>query len=133
MVFILVKDKYFYSEIQSREKYFSYISIVFKKRMQENIGQSDQIALSNNSVFNKHKNSFISQFLQFSSSVSAVAGGVILSSNTPVSKYGFILLALSSSQIFISSSMTGNKGLMMYSASLFVFVDCLGIYRWLLH
>ncbi|ABW26139.1 hypothetical protein AM1_1100 [Acaryochloris marina MBIC11017] len=101
--------------------------------MQENIGQSDQIALSNNSVFNKHKNSFISQFLQFSSSVSAVAGGVILSSNTPVSKYGFILLALSSSQIFISSSMTGNKGLMMYSASLFVFVDCLGIYRWLLH
>ncbi len=57
----------------------------------------------------------------------------MLSSNTEVSKYGFILLALSSSQIFISSSIAGNKGLMMYAASLFIFVDCFGIYRWLLY
>lgn len=102
-------------------------------KMQERIGQNNQLALASNSLFGKGQNIFISNFLKFSSSVCAVAGGVILSSNTPVSKYGFILLALSSSQIFISSSLTSNKGLMLYSASLFIFVDCLGIYRWLLY
>lgn len=75
----------------------------------------------------------LSCILRFSSSVLAITGGVILSSNIPASKYGFILLALSSSQIFVSSLISGDKSLMIYSASLFVFVDCLGIYRWLLH
>lgn len=74
----------------------------------------------------------LAKTLQFTSSVCAVAGGVLVSSNTAVSKYGFILLACSSSQIFLSSSMLKDKSLMFYSASLFIFVDCLGIYRWLL-
>lgn len=101
--------------------------------MQERIEQNSQIDFSNNPALAKTKVSLISHFFQFSSSVCAVAGGIILSSNTPASKYGFILLALSSSQIFISSSLKSNKGLMLYSASLFIFVDCLGIYRWLLY
>ncbi len=74
----------------------------------------------------------LARTLQFSSSACAVAGGVLVSSNTAVSKYGFIILALSSSQIFASSFLLRNQSLMIYAASLFIFVDCLGIYRWLL-
>jgi hypothetical protein len=71
--------------------------------------------------------------LQFSSSVCAVIGGVLLSSNTSVSKYGFILLACSSSQIFLASWMLKQKALMIYGGSVFILVDCLGMYRWLIH
>ena len=74
----------------------------------------------------------LAKYLQYSSSVCAVAGGVLLSSNTEVSKYGFIFLALSSSQIFLSSFLLKNKSLMIYGASLFTLVDCVGIYRWIL-
>lgn len=56
----------------------------------------------------------------------------MLASNTEISRYGFILLALSSSQMLASSTMVRNKSLMVYSASIFIFVDCLGIYRWVL-
>ncbi len=70
--------------------------------------------------------------LQFSSSVFAVAGGTLLASNTDVSKYGFILLAMSSGQMLITSALTDNKSLMIYAGSVFCFVDCLGVYRWLI-
>jgi hypothetical protein len=76
--------------------------------------------------------SFLVKVLQFSSSVCAVAGGIVLASNIEVSRYGFILLALSSSQMLISSIMIRNKHLIIYSSSVFIFVDCLGIYRWVL-
>jgi hypothetical protein len=76
--------------------------------------------------------STLAKFLHYSSSACAVAGGTILASNTEVSGYGFILLALSSSQMLISSMLVQNKRLIIYSASLFIFVDCLGIYRWVL-
>jgi hypothetical protein len=69
--------------------------------------------------------------LQWSSSACAVAGGVILASNTNISGYGFIFLALSSSQLLASSVLTKNQSLMVYAGSLFVFVDCLGMFRWL--
>jgi hypothetical protein len=72
------------------------------------------------------------KFLHYSSSACAVAGGTILASNTEASGYGFILLALSSSQMLISSILIQDKRLIIYSASLFIFVDCLGIYRWVL-
>ena len=74
----------------------------------------------------------IAKGLQFSSSFFAVAGGTLLASNTEVSKYGFILLALSSGQMLGTSILTQNRSLMVYSASVFCFVDCLGVYRWLL-
>jgi hypothetical protein len=70
--------------------------------------------------------------LQASSSVCAVAGGVILASNTNVSSYGFLFLALSSSQMLVSAFLQNNTSIMIYAGSLFVFVDCLGIYRWVL-
>jgi hypothetical protein len=72
------------------------------------------------------------RFFHYSSSACAVAGGTMLASNTEVSGYGFILLALSSSQMLMSSILIQDRRLIIYSASLFVFVDCLGIYRWVL-
>lgn len=70
--------------------------------------------------------------LQTSSSICAVAGGIILASNTNVSSYGFFFLALSSSQMLVSAFFQHNTSIMIYAGSLFIFVDCLGIYRWIL-
>ncbi len=74
----------------------------------------------------------LSKILQASSSACAVTGGVILASNTNVSSYGFFFLALSSSQMLLSSVLTRNTSMIIYAGSLFIFVDCLGIYRWIL-
>jgi hypothetical protein len=70
--------------------------------------------------------------LQWSSSACAIAGGVILASNTAISGYGFIFLALSSSQLLLSTIQTQNRSLMFYAGSVFFFVDCFGIIRWLI-
>jgi hypothetical protein len=70
--------------------------------------------------------------LQWSSSACAIAGGVILASNTTISGYGFIFLALSSGQLLLSSIQTQNRSLMFYAGSVFFFVDCFGIIRWLI-
>jgi hypothetical protein len=78
----------------------------------------------------ENQNSLVKK-IQLSSSACAVAGGVMLASNTGVSGYGFIFLALSSSQLLVSSILTKNQSLMIYSGSLFLFVDCLGMLRWL--
>ncbi|MDJ0631674.1 MAG: hypothetical protein QNJ34_00640 [Xenococcaceae cyanobacterium MO_188.B29] len=85
----------------------------------------------------KPKNKKISKyhttdFLKLSSSFFALAGGVILASNTNSSGYGFIFLALSSIQMLMSSILMKDKTLIAYSASLFIFVDSFGIYKWLL-
>jgi hypothetical protein len=72
------------------------------------------------------------KILQTSSSVCAIAGGIMLASNTNVSSYGFLFLALSSSQLLFSAFLQQNTSIMIYAGSLFVFVDCLGIYRWIL-
>ena len=71
--------------------------------------------------------------LKLSSSAFAIAGGSLLAANLPdISKYGFILLAMSSSQMLIASLCTKDKVMIVYAASLFLFVDCFGIYRWVL-
>ena len=74
----------------------------------------------------------ISMNLKRSSSVCASAGGVILASNTSISGYGFLFLFLSSGQLLIASLRDRDLEMIRYSASLFVFVDCLGVYRWIL-
>lgn len=74
-----------------------------------------------------------SNCLKLSSSFCALLGGILLASNTEVSKYGFIFLALSSSQLLAASIQEKDKTMILYSASLFVFVDCMGVYRWLLN
>lgn len=70
--------------------------------------------------------------LKFSSSFCAVIGGVILAANIKISSYGFICLALSSSQLLIASIQNKDYPMVIYAASIFLFVDCLGVYRWLL-
>jgi hypothetical protein len=74
----------------------------------------------------------IAKWLQWSSCAFAIMGGVMLASNTKISSYGFIFLALSSSQMLAASIRRKNTEMIIYSASLFLFVDCMGIYRWIL-
>ncbi len=72
------------------------------------------------------------QLLIISSSFCAVFGGVILAAKLSISSYGFLFLALSSGQLFIASIKTRDYLMIVYSGSIFLFVDCLGVYRWLL-
>ncbi|PZD70569.1 hypothetical protein C1752_10576 [Acaryochloris thomasi RCC1774] len=71
--------------------------------------------------------------LKFSSSLFVVIGGILLASNIASSKYGFLLLAMSSSQLVLASFLDKDKSLLVYSLSLFLCVDCLGVYRWILN
>jgi hypothetical protein len=74
----------------------------------------------------------VSRYLRSSSSICAIAGGIILASNTPISGYGFLFLFLSSGQLLMASVRERDLEMIRYAASLFIFVDCLGIYRWIL-
>jgi hypothetical protein len=56
----------------------------------------------------------------------------MLASKTNVSSYGFIFLAFSSSSMLLANTLLNNKSMIIYAASLFIFVDCLGIYCWLI-
>jgi hypothetical protein len=78
-----------------------------------------------------HK-SKLSAALKWSSSCFAVLGGVILAANIPISGYGFIFLAMSSGQLLISSLLQRDRQMIIYAGAVFMFVDCLGVYRWLL-
>jgi hypothetical protein len=79
----------------------------------------------------KRRKSF-GHFLKLSSSSCALTGGILLASNTPSSGYGFIFLALSSGQLLLASLQERDRTMILYAASLFIFVDCLGVYRWVL-
>jgi hypothetical protein len=106
------------SQIEIRE--FTYFEGEQSERLQETHPESIP------------KKDSIAKFLQWSSSACAVAGGVMLASNSAVSGYGFIFLALSSSQMLVASIRTQNTSMIVYAGSVFLFVDCLGIYRWIL-
>ncbi|GAP94233.1 hypothetical protein NIES2104_07440 [Leptolyngbya sp. NIES-2104] len=69
--------------------------------------------------------------LKRSSSICAIAGGVLLAAKVDLNGYGFIFLALSSSQMLLASILRKDQSMIFYSASLFLFVDCLGVYRWI--
>ena len=71
--------------------------------------------------------------LKISSSLCALCGGILLASKIPISGYGFILLAMSSSQLLVASILLKDKIMIFYAASVFIFVDCFGVYRWLLN
>ncbi|MBD2663506.1 hypothetical protein B6N60_03400 [Richelia sinica FACHB-800] len=71
-------------------------------------------------------------FLKWSSSTCALIGGILLASKISISGYGFIFLAMSSSQLLVASILLKDKSMIFYSASVFIFVDCLGVYRWVL-
>ena len=75
---------------------------------------------------------FPSKYLKFSSSYCALTGGILLASNTTMSGYGFVFLAMSSGQLLLASLQDRDSRMIFYAASLFIFVDCLGVYRWVL-
>ncbi len=72
------------------------------------------------------------QWLKWASCFFAITGGVLLAANTSVSGYGFIFLAMSSSHMLLASWLSNDKSMIFYAGSLFIFVDCLGVYRWVL-
>ncbi len=72
------------------------------------------------------------QYLKCVSCFFAILGGILLASNTELSGYGFLFLAISSSHMLAASCLTIDKTMICYSTSVFLFVDCLGVYRWLL-
>jgi hypothetical protein len=72
------------------------------------------------------------QFLKWSSCVCTVVGGVLLASKTGLSPYGFLFLAMGSSQMVATTYLMRDRALFAYSVCVFLFVDCFGIYRWLL-
>ena len=72
------------------------------------------------------------KYLKYLSCLFAVIGGVLIASKTEVSSYGFLFLAMSSSLMLIASFWTRDQSMICYSGSIFLFVDCLGVYRWLL-
>jgi hypothetical protein len=71
--------------------------------------------------------------LKYSSIFCALLGGILLASNISNSGYGFIFLALSSGQLFVASIQNKDTSTVLYAASVFIFVDCLGVYRWVLN
>ena len=74
-----------------------------------------------------------SSTLSFSSTLFAIAGGILLALNIEASRYGFLLLAGSSSQMLLANLQLRNRSMIAYSLSLFLFVDCLGVWRWVLN
>ena len=64
------------------------------------------------------------------STVCTVLGGSILALKVAISPYGFVVLAMGSSSLFVSSWLERDKTLMRYAGSLFLFVDLLGVFRW---
>ncbi|WP_019509612.1 hypothetical protein [Pleurocapsa sp. PCC 7319] len=90
------------------------------------------IRLHQNNQHSKNTRSLEAEILRWSSSLFAVVGGFILALNLTISAYGFILLAASSLQLLISSCMQQDKSLIIYSGSIFICVDILAIYRWVL-
>ena len=82
--------------------------------------------------FNGLSSRACAQKLKYASCGFALLGGILLASNTAISGYGFLFLALSSSHMLAASYLTADMTMVLYSASLFLGVDCLGAYRWLL-
>ena len=74
----------------------------------------------------------LAQLLKISSSCFAIVGGILLALKLNISGYGFLFLATSSFQMLLSNILLKDKSMIFYAASIFLFVDCLGIYRWLL-
>ena len=70
--------------------------------------------------------------LKWASCCLAVLGGILLASKTSNSGFGFIFLALSSSLMLLASWLAGDRCMVCYSGAIFLFVDCLGVYRWVL-
>jgi hypothetical protein len=70
--------------------------------------------------------------LKWSSSCCAIVGGILLALNISVSGFGFIGLAASSFQMLLANLLLADKTMIIYAGALFIFVDCLGVLRWII-
>jgi len=70
--------------------------------------------------------------LRLSAAFCALVGGVMVASNTSVSPYGFLVLCLSSGQLCLVAWWIRDRLLLLHSGVMLVFVDGLGVWRWLL-
>jgi len=71
-------------------------------------------------------------YIKFFSCLCATTGGILLASNIELSQFGFVPLALSSGSMSVVSILEKNRFNAMYSCALFLTVDLLGIYRWII-
>lgn len=92
---------------------------------------NSKYVVNNQSLNSKKRRIFYITFFKISSSICGLGGGATLALNTAISGYGFIFLALSSSQMLIAAILDRDKLLIFYSATIFLCVDLLGIYRWI--
>jgi hypothetical protein len=123
-----VNNEYISIENKHRLARNKYRSVRNKNRSGSNKNRSGRN--KNRSVSNKDK---LAQTLQLTSSACAVVGGVLLAANIEkISKYGFVLLAMSSSQLLVASIIKKDVRMIIYSGSIFFCVDCFGIYRWII-
>ena len=70
--------------------------------------------------------------LKIVSSTLALIGGILLANNIEISKYGFIFLAISSSSMSFAGYLSKDNYLLIYSLVIFLFVDCLGVFNWVI-
>jgi hypothetical protein len=123
-----VNNEYISIKNKQRSATTKYRSVRTKHRSARTKYRS--VRTKHRSVSNKDK---LAQTLQLTSSACAVIGGVLLAANIEkISKYGFILLAMSSSQLLIASLIKKDVRMIIYSGSIFFCVDCLGVYRWII-
>jgi hypothetical protein len=94
--------------------------------------QGSSIELPSQRISKRRFNASLNLFLRYSSSFCALVGGVLLASKSEISGYGFVFLAMSSSQLLTVSIRERDISMIVYAGSIFLFVDCLGVYRWLI-
>ena len=99
-------------------------------------GNYPLVAFCHDAAFNyqnkPRSKSRLNKVLRNSSSFCVLVGGILLASNTQWSKYGFIFLALSSSQFLVASILSEEWEMVVYFGGIFIFVDSLGVIRWVL-
>ena len=91
-----------------------------------------EAALSQTKTRISRKRQIASKFFILSSSFCGLVGGSMVASKTSITGYGFVPLALSSSQMLLASLLMRNWFLVCQSSCIFIFVDCIGIVNWLL-
>lgn len=119
-------------ELCELKKDFSNQKLAVKKTSKKIEQAIVLIKLAEFSLLNIQESLKILRFLKRSSSIFAAVGGFVLALNIAQSRWGFLLLFLSSSQLLIASIKEGDREMIVYSSSLFIFVDSVGVYRWIL-
>ncbi len=71
--------------------------------------------------------------LALSATLLTALGGLMVASNTAVTRYGFLVWFLSSPQLALANYLDRNLSGFVYAITLFLFVDLLGVCRWIFH